>query len=97
MFSANLTPELSRTAARHGGVVNATTWAEPRSGLGLNELLGAPSVRFFLKRNHNLVAIVRFVDVPEDVLNLLDNESLTSRFWWICPLISCSRLEVVAD
>ena len=35
-----LTPELSRAAARLGDVVNATTLAEPRSGLGLNELLG---------------------------------------------------------
>ena len=34
-----LTPELSRTAARHGGVVKPATQAEPRSGLGLNELL----------------------------------------------------------
>ena len=37
---SELTPELSRTAARHGGVVHASTQAEPRSGLGLNELLG---------------------------------------------------------
>ena len=35
-----LTPELSRTAARNGGVVHVTHAAEPRSGLGLNELLG---------------------------------------------------------
>ena len=38
-----LTPELSRTAARHGVMVHATIYAEPRSGLGLNELLGASS------------------------------------------------------
>ena len=37
-----LTPELSRTDLRHGGVVHVTAQAEPRSGLGLNELLGAP-------------------------------------------------------
>ena len=35
-----LTPELRRTAARNGGVLHASTQAEPRSGLGLNELLG---------------------------------------------------------
>jgi hypothetical protein len=35
-----LTPELSRTDLRHGGVVHVTAQAEPRSGLGLNELLG---------------------------------------------------------
>ena len=35
-----LTPELSRTDLRRGGVVNVTAQAEPRSGLGLNELLG---------------------------------------------------------
>ena len=39
-WNAALTPELSRTAARHGGVVHVTAQAEPRSGLGLNELLG---------------------------------------------------------
>ena len=38
-----LTPELSRAAARLGGVVHVTAQAEPRSGLGLNELLGASS------------------------------------------------------
>ena len=37
---AGLTPELRRTAARNGGVLHASTQAEPRSGLGLNELLG---------------------------------------------------------
>ena len=37
---ADLTPELRRTAARNGGVLHASTQAEPRSGLGLNELLG---------------------------------------------------------
>ena len=36
-----LTPELSRTDLRRGGVVHVTAQAEPRSGLGLNELLGA--------------------------------------------------------
>ena len=36
----HLTPELRRTAARNGGVLHASTQAEPRSGLGLNELLG---------------------------------------------------------
>ena len=36
----NLTPELRRTALRNGGVLHASTQAEPRSGLGLNELLG---------------------------------------------------------
>ncbi len=35
-----LTPELRRTALRNGGVLHASTQAEPRSGLGLNELLG---------------------------------------------------------
>ena len=35
-----LTPELSRTDLRRGGVVHVTAQAEPRSGLGLNELLG---------------------------------------------------------
>ena len=38
-----LTPELRRTAARNGGVLHASTQAEPRSGLGLNELLDLPS------------------------------------------------------
>jgi hypothetical protein len=38
--SAHLTPELRRTALRNGGVLHASTQAEPRSGLGLNELLG---------------------------------------------------------
>jgi hypothetical protein len=37
-----LTPELSRTDLRRGGVVHVTAQAEPRSGLGLNELLGVP-------------------------------------------------------
>ena len=37
---SGLTPELSRTDLRHGGVVHVTAQAEPRSGLGLNELLG---------------------------------------------------------
>jgi hypothetical protein len=32
-----LTPELSRTAQRHGVVVHDTALAEPRSGLGLND------------------------------------------------------------
>ena len=42
-----LTPELRRTAARNGGVLHASTQAEPRSGLGLNELLaGTPASRF---------------------------------------------------
>ncbi len=36
---SNLTPELRRTALRNGGVLHASTQAEPRSGLGLNELL----------------------------------------------------------
>jgi hypothetical protein len=36
-----LTPELSWTAQRRGVVVNDTALAEPRSGLGLNDLLGA--------------------------------------------------------
>ena len=39
-FSRCLTPELSRTDLRRGGVVHVTAQAEPRSGLGLNELLG---------------------------------------------------------
>ena len=39
-FWTGLTPELSRTDLRHGGVVHVTAQAEPRSGLGLNELLG---------------------------------------------------------
>ena len=39
-FYPALTPELSRTDLRHGGVVHVTAQAEPRSGLGLNELLG---------------------------------------------------------
>ena len=39
-FWCGLTPELSRAAARLGGVVHVTAQAEPRSGLGLNELLG---------------------------------------------------------
>ena len=39
-FWTGLTPELRRTAARNGGVLHASTQAEPRSGLGLNELLG---------------------------------------------------------
>ena len=39
-FFCALTPELRRTAARNGGVLHASTQAEPRSGLGLNELLG---------------------------------------------------------
>ena len=40
MLLARLTPELSRTDLRRGGVVHVTAQAEPRSGLGLNELLG---------------------------------------------------------
>ena len=32
--------ELSRTVARRGVVVHVTIYAEPRSGLGLNEWLG---------------------------------------------------------
>ena len=40
-FFCALTPELSRAAARNGGVLHASTQAEPRSGLGLNELLAA--------------------------------------------------------
>src|SRR6478672_9413043 len=43
LHQRHLTPELRRTAARNGGVLHASTQAEPRSGLGLNELLG-PSV-----------------------------------------------------
>ena len=39
-LSLGLTPELRRTALRNGGVLHASTQAEPRSGLGLNELLG---------------------------------------------------------
>ena len=39
-----ITPELRRTAARNGGVLHASTQAEPRSGLGLNELLGPSRV-----------------------------------------------------
>ena len=39
-MSCGLTPELSRTDLRRGGVVHVTAQAEPRSGLGLNELLG---------------------------------------------------------
>ena len=39
-FFCALTPELSRTDLRHGGVVHVSAQAEPRSGLGLNELLG---------------------------------------------------------
>ncbi len=39
----SLTPELSRTDLRRGGVVHVTAQAEPRSGLGLNELLGLKS------------------------------------------------------
>ena len=39
-FWTGLTPELSRTDLRRGGVVHVTAQAEPRSGLGLNELLG---------------------------------------------------------
>ena len=42
-FWTGLTPELRRTAARNGGVLHASTQAEPRSGLGLNELLGLSS------------------------------------------------------
>ena len=40
ILPADLTPELSRTDLRHGGVVHVTAQAELRSGLGLNELLG---------------------------------------------------------
>ena len=40
MLPLRLTPELSRTDLRRGGVVHVTAQAEPRSGLGLNELLG---------------------------------------------------------
>ena len=42
-----LTPELSRTDLRRGGVVHVTAQAEPRSGLGLNELLDGRSVHIF--------------------------------------------------
>ena len=42
-----LTPELRRTALRNGGVLHASTQAEPRSGLGLNELLGLTPVENF--------------------------------------------------
>ena len=35
-----IVPNLRRTALRNGGVLHASTRAEPRSGLGLNELLG---------------------------------------------------------
>ena len=42
MLGCALTPELRRTALRNGGVLHASTQAEPRSGLGLNELLGLP-------------------------------------------------------
>ena len=34
-----LTLELRRTAARRGGMLHASMQAEPRSGLGLNEML----------------------------------------------------------
>jgi len=47
-FWPGLTPELSRAAARLGGVVHVTAQAEPRSGLGSNELLGRASGRFYL-------------------------------------------------
>ena len=47
-FWTGLTPELSRAAARLGGVVHVTAQAEPRSGLGSNELLGRASGRFYL-------------------------------------------------
>ena len=47
-FWCGLTPELSRAAARLGGVVHVTAQAEPRSGLGSNELLGRASGCFYL-------------------------------------------------
>ena len=46
-FFCALTPELRRTALRNGGVLHASTQAEPRSGLGLNELLGLTPVENF--------------------------------------------------
>ena len=53
---SGLTPELSRTAARRGGVVHVTAQAEPRSGLGLNELLELSLVLLSRLRTHaNLV------------------------------------------
>jgi hypothetical protein len=47
-FFCGLTPELSRAAARLGGVVHVPAQAEPRSGLGSNELLGRASGCFYL-------------------------------------------------
>ena len=52
MFSdEDLTPELSRTDLRRGGVVHVTAQAEPRSGLGLNELLGARQLQAWTLHN----------------------------------------------
>ena len=54
-FYPALTPELSRTDLRNGGVLHASTQAEPRSGLGLNELLGlSPLAILWIEQGHVL-------------------------------------------
>ena len=63
-----LTPELRRTAARDGGVLHASTQAEPRSGLGLNELLDLTA---------NVLA-----DSPQDAAGV-DKREVTQTPWAI--------------
>jgi hypothetical protein len=76
-FSSGLTPELRRTAARPGGVVHVTTQAEPRSGLGLNELLGAALGRVCqLNLRAEYVSQPKSLSACSDTLNCKD---------WVCP------------